>query len=527
VPTTIGESFVIRPNSTRFLLGAVALACSASLSLFPVASSAAEAAATPGIVTGVAGTSDIQFQQDIDGMTPFIRYARFTGSSLSAVTMVSYTIAAKPGATARPVKVQYSIAALQRRGFAPQGGPLTLPVFGLYSNTTNSVTVAFDLSDGTRQQMVLSMKARKYVDPNHVYDSPTIITPRDPNVYIGWNYMFMKSGIASPVIVDTDAQVRWVGGNVESSFSSILNDGGFVIGEHDRGYVQRMEMDGTVTETQVDDPSILDFNHDISFGRDALLAGVDIMKNGVVNTQSTIVEMTPVGHIIRTWDFAQILTDYMTAHGDNAALFVRPPANWFHANSALYDPSDNSLIVSSREQFVIKVDYDTQAIKWIFGDPTKFWYTFPSLRALGVTLTNSKFYPIGQHRVTFSSTGALELFNNGFQSANMPKGDPAGRSRPYSAVNAYTIDPVQFTAREVYRYDHGQTLKSKVCGSAYESYSHSQLIDFPAADNGTHAHIVGLDGNQNVAFEYQYNNKSCATAWNTIMFPFENFQILD
>jgi hypothetical protein len=35
---------------------------------------------------------------------------------------------------------------------------------------------------------------------------------------------------------------------------------------------------------------------------------------------------------------------------------------------------------SSRENFVIAIDYDSGNIKWILGDPTKHWYEFQSLR---------------------------------------------------------------------------------------------------------------------------------------------------
>ena len=35
------------------------------------------------------------------------------------------------------------------------------------------------------------------------------------------------------------------------------------------------------------------------------------------------------------------------------------------------------LIISSRENFVICLDYETGAIRWILGDETKKWFTFP------------------------------------------------------------------------------------------------------------------------------------------------------
>ena len=43
-------------------------------------------------------------------------------------------------------------------------------------------------------------------------------------------------------------------------------------------------------------------------------------------------------------------------------------------------------MVSSRENFVMKLDYHTGNIIWILWDPSKYWYTFPSLRAKALTL---------------------------------------------------------------------------------------------------------------------------------------------
>ena len=74
----------------------------------------------------------------------------------------------------------------------------------------------------------------------------------------------------------------------------------------------------------------------------------------------------------------QIIADAMRARGDDPSAFVRRGQDWFHNNSATYRASDNSLIVSSRENFVIALDYASGAIKWILGDKTKAWFQYPS-----------------------------------------------------------------------------------------------------------------------------------------------------
>jgi hypothetical protein len=175
---------------------------------------------------------------------------------------------------------------------------------------------------------------------------------------------------------------------------------------------------------------------------------------------------------------------------------------------------------------VIKIDYATGAIRWILGDPSKYWYTFPSLRAKALQLPPGGFYPIGQHAVSLTSDGLLLLFNDGAASLNQPAGAPAGTSMSYSAVSAYRIDTAGMTATEAWRFDNGQAILSKFCSSAYEVAGHSLLVDYALADNGAHARLIGVDPAHNKVFEFQYPTTGCNSAWNSIPVPFENLKFV-
>ena len=111
---------------------------------------------------------------------------------------------------------------------------------------------------------------------------------------------------------------------------------------------------------------------------------------------------------------ADIISAAMIAGGDDPSQFVFPtPTDWFHNNGATYNRADDSLIVSSRENFVICLDYKTSAIKWILGDPTKKWYQFPSLRKFALTVAPGSLPPIGQHAPSITFDQNLLLFDNG------------------------------------------------------------------------------------------------------------------
>lgn len=460
------------------------------------------------------------------GASPFISLVHLSGFDLSDLTDVQYTILAKPGSVSKPVHVEYSAAALATRGYV-SGGMLTVPVFGLYAGYDNQVSIELARQTGDPTSLEVDISTPAYTDPTGIYANPTIVTRRAAGSSLGFDFMYVKSALGSPIILDTDGEIRWAAPGVSNSISSTLVGDTFTIGNPAQPTVWRLRLDGNLTQTDLTASGYVDFHHDIDWGKHGVLAEVDTAEQGVENYESNVIEMQDkvTGFVVSRWDLGAILTTYMTSHGDDAAAFVRPGVDWFHNNSAIYDRSDDSVIVSSRENFVIKLDYRTGAIKWILGDPTKYWDTFPSLRAKALTLASGGLYPVGQHGLSITSDGLLMLFNDGLGSQNQPAGEPAGITRTYSEVSAYSIDPSTMTAQEVWRYDAGQMIYSSICSSAYEASGKSILVDYAVAADFTQALLVGLDPNKNVVFEFEYPTYTCDTSWNARPIPLANLKV--
>jgi arylsulfate sulfotransferase len=447
--------------------------------------------------------------------SPFISFVHLDDFDLAGVKGVQYTIEPKPGSVSKPVHVAYSISALAARGYVLHG-LLTVPVFGLYAGYNNQVSVQMEEETGGPISLEFTIPTPAYVDPSGIYSQPNIVTPRAPGSTLGFDFIFIKSGLGSPIVLDTDGEIRWAAPGISSSGSSTFNGDEFIIGDPGQPTVHRLRVDGNLTQADLPFSTYKDFNHNIDSGKEGFLAEVDDVSSGVASIQSNVIEFTNSNliSIPNHWDLGAILSAYMSSHGDDAAAFVRPGVDWFHSNSAIYDPRDDSVIVSSRENFVIKLDYRTGAIVWILGDPTKYWYTFPSLRAKALTLDPGGLYPIGQHALSITSTGLLMLFNDGLGSVNQPAGAAAGETRTYSAVSAYSIDKQSMTARNMWNYRAHRAIYSSVCSSAYQTADRSLLIDYAVADNATHALLVGLDSNHHVAFEFEYPTSGCLTSWN-------------
>jgi arylsulfate sulfotransferase len=227
--------------------------------------------------------------------------------------------------------------------------------------------------------------------------------------------------------------------------------------------------------------------------------------------------------VLRTWKLADIISAAMIAGGDDPSLFVYPaPTDWFHNNACAYRSSDNSLIVSSRENFVIALDYDSATIKWILGDPTKHWYEFSSLRAFALTLAPDTLPPIGQHALSMPGDELL-LFDDGTGS-NFQQ--PPGETRTYSAPRKYQIDLAAFEATETWHYYADPSVYSPFCSSVYEDTPDNYLIDYTLGGPYVYTGIVGLDALGNVAFNYQYDELAfCGTAWNAIQIHWEDLRL--
>ncbi len=519
-----------KPNMTSTLIGNVlkgGLAACLSLTLYGCGGGSGSASETPGGTQ--AQQSDISIAGSQPGVTPFISSVGILGQSVSHVTSLTFTISPMPNSVSQPVNVTWSGAALSGNGYL-QGNLMSLPVFGLYAGYQNQVGFQFSFDDGSVQQLQYQISTVPYTDPTGVYLNSTIVHARAPGSNLGFNFFILKSLLGSPVIVDTDGQVRWV---VPASATSAVYfaNGQFVTGNGSSPSVSLLQLNGTrsALPTDLPQPLLSSFTHNIDPGPSGLLAefnGTDDLGDSI---DDIVAEISPFPSQppIQTFDMADILTTYMQNNGDDPSAFVRPGVDWFHVNASTYDPSDNTVIISSRENFLIKVNYSTHDVVWILGDPTKYWYTFPSLRAKALTLDAGGDYPIGQHAVSITSDGYVMVFNDGLGSVNQPSGEPAGLSRTYSEASAYSVNAGAMTAQNVWNFNYGQSIYSPVCGSSYEAPGNTYLVDFATADNYTEARLVGLDQNRNVVFDFQYASPSiCGAAWNAIPVPMENLQIV-
>ena len=120
------------------------------------------------------------------------------------------------------------------------------------------------------------------------------------------------------------------------------------------------------------------------------------------------------------------------------------------------------MIVSSRENFLICLDYETRAIKWILGDPTKKWYQFPSLRRFALTLAPGSLHLLGNtpSRSLLIRTSWCLITDITVFFRSHPES-----IRAYSSPRKYKLDLNARTATEVWNFELGQSIFVHVlCG---------------------------------------------------------------
>ena len=464
------------------------------------------------------------------GTTPFISKLTLDVSSTTVLKSIQFAIDAKPGSVTRPLSGTYSNDYLVSRGFE-HPPEIILPVYGLYAGYQNIVRLTYRFLDGSSKQAVTSITTSTFDDQGCGYNSPTKLQPRTNSTQLSYDYFFDRSacGDYSPIILDSDGALRWVSPiatmGALNAASTFFDNAVYVTQGRQ---LWRIELDGTVlVVADYGNIGVVNFHHNIDSGKTGLLLEPDTTSY----FESVILEVDKDdGHILKTFNFAQIISAAMVAGGDDPSQFVfqrvppDPPAeDWFHNNGAAYNRADDSLIVSSRENFVICFDYKTTAIKWILGDPTKKWYEFASLRKFALTVAPGSLPPIGQHSPSITFDQGLLVMDNGTASTFFS--DDPGDHRDFASARKYSLDLVGNVATEVWNFPMNESIFSPFCSSIYEDAPFNYLIDYAIVNGGVppaFAQFLGLNAAGENIFYYQYPTVGCNTAYNSFPIHLEN-----
>ncbi|HBX66063.1 MAG TPA: aryl-sulfate sulfotransferase, partial [Balneolaceae bacterium] len=190
--------------------------------------------------------------------------------------------------------------------------------------------------------------------------------------------------------------------------------------------------------------------------------GITMIKNGeeIESVEDYIIEVDPSGNIVTEWDMAEILDVNRTDLTDGGV-------DWFHMNAIWHDETDNTLIISGRNQGVVKVNWQNE-LQWILS-PHKGWgkagryektaETSPFLLTAvddagtpysdeiqqGTAESNEFSWTWGQHAPLVLPNGNIFIFDNGFN-RNF------GSASNYSMGTEYEVNEDDMTIKQVWSY---------------------------------------------------------------------------
>lgn len=454
--------------------------------------------------------------------TPHAALATLLLEQPEPIQRVEFSILTKPGNRAADAHVTYHESYLNRVGAVDAaGGRVQFTVFGLYNQFVNSVQVTVVFPDGDSVARTFAVST---VDPVGAPAAPALtVTSADPQLATSYVVLSRFSG---PQVVDIDGEVRWVAPQLgEAALAQACTPEGIIVGGLQTNGIYQLDWLGRVQVRAMSDARCLTSHHCLQRGKVGWLNAVAYIdfEAGKHYPESVLAEMTSEGEILRLWDFNAILAGTIQAQGEDPTPLVKNYEDWFHMNSAVYDPTDDSILVSSRENFVIKIDYETGAIKWLLGNPAKLWYTgFPlSLQPLALTVTGDT--PIGQHTLSVSHGGTvLTLFNNGYGNQNLPD---VGDTRMPSTVSVYQIDEQARTAVEVLSLGGSAGVYSPICSSAYRTTSQDVLALFSSPSDDSAPRLLVLNDADEILFDATIAGEGCRDGYLAEELPLHAFEV--
>lgn len=472
------------------------------------------------------------------------------------ITLNPYGIAPLAAAieldTEYPSKIEYTVL-----GNRPTNGEsvdfltqhIEQPIVGLYEATANQVAIKVTDTQGKIAHDTLTI-----VTDSAYFGNPDITINlknealREEGMYIA-DLHFGTTGFfqSRPMVFDADGKIRYQldlssFGTISWPLKKLANGNLFFLnGGHLYEY--------SILGKQLNDWTLGSYSAHHDFcempnGHILILAfraGKNILTaSGSIQTvEDQVIEFDPsTGSVLTEWDLTQILDVDRTDLQDGGA-------DWFHANSVFYDERDQTIIISGRNQGVVKVDWSNN-LKWILA-PHQGWSnagpdgTGASTQSALLTAVNlsgqpyadsiqngtgysgSFDWPFAQHNANVLSNGHLLLFDNGFNrrlDATIPL------VNCYSRIVEYDINETKKTVSQVWDWGktRGYNLYSVIISSASQLPQTGNYLlgsGFIMATVPLSAKVIELEATtKNPVFEAQLSFKNATGngvfGWGTI-----------
>ena len=476
---------------------------------------------------------------------PYVKVNPYGSSPLSALVTfttsdaekVSYTVVGKTDHT--------SITNTVKGGYTKSH---QVPVVGLYADTTNTVKITTTNKNGETKTKTLSMKTGAL--PKYIKDATLTVTKNDKSkMSIGKNKLtILNRTTKQPLAIDADGNVRWYDTNYSQHTIEQWSNGHIMLLSKknvdsdvyndliETDYLGRVYKEyGFANKTSSSDSSSVSkkaakantettvIHHDlVELPNHNFLATV---SDGSKYKEDTMIEVDHnTGKIVKVIDMKKLLPKSMWSTykkgGDNKV-------DWLHQNAVDYDKNDKSIVISSRNQdMIMKLDYKTDHIKWIYsGKKAKTWpkayrqYLLKPTKGTTITGGQHGLYLLNNGNGAKASSEDFLLYDNNIAVTNGNK----KTSGKYSQAVQYHVDTKNMTIKQTWAYGKslGKTNFTPVIGYAEKQSNGNVLIDFGFKNGGQESNVIEVTKSGQQVFNVTLKNAgSKAYAYRAYRVPF-------
>ncbi|MUV37329.1 Aryl-sulfate sulfotransferase [Lentibacillus sp. JNUCC-1] len=347
----------------------------------------------------------------------------------------------------------------------------SIPVYGLYADKNNTVTLEATTEDGDDTTTELTIQTEPlpedFLQVDLVEAQPDKMEPGLTFINPSSRYTFG---------VDHNADVRWYSTLWNSHVFKRLENGHILYITKEEGqekYNDLLEMNllGKVYNAYLFDIGEYDktnvVHHDvIELPTGNLLATTHDTESEYIEDEMVEIDRE-TGKTVRNFSFQDIFPEEFYKDYDGA---LAEDGDWFHQNAVWFDDSDNSLIISSRHQDLeMKMTYPEGDIKWILAaheewpesfnqyllEPTNGAVKFPGGPHAPMTMPDQDNNPDTLDMIYFDNNHVIT------------RGDEKV-SGEYSRAVQVRINEKDMTVEEIWSYgeERGRNLFSKIVGDA-------------------------------------------------------------
>jgi len=416
----------------------------------------------------------------------------------------------------------------------------SIPVIGLYPNYTNIVDIVVTDAKQNKAKSTISIQtgALPANMPNYIHVDQANRTAMESGVNLVSSFSGFSNPPQTPYIIDSFGDIRWYldfknNPDLKNLFYdcgiSRLANGNYYFADQSSGKIYEVDILGKIIRTWSLGGYV--FHHDV-FEKPNGNFLISVSKPGSTHTnggstiEDFIIEINRSGgQIVNTWDLRESLDEYRTA-------LTNDSNDWVHVNAVVYDPADNSIIISGRTQGIIKLSNDNH-VKWILG-PHRGWgknrrgedlnqFLLKPLDATAKVISDNAVlegtanhadfeWNWYQHSPQIMPNGNVLLFDNG-DSRNFDGSQPVH----YSRAVIYKINSADLTVQQVWAYgkERGAETFSRIVSSVKYLPGKDHILFSPGYgvpnSSGSGGKVVEIDyKTKNVVFE---TSISSANGW--------------